>query len=260
MHSRPQKAIRWHVCLNTEDEAIPPFACMELDDSDADTLSSVEKDAEGRAVFRVKKPTAEGVASGSSARFVFNGPFGIPAGIRGQCTFDVPVQALLGPNPDLEAAAGGRDYSPVEGEWYIEAGGGGFFKLIAEDKTEPLGEDHTVGWVMRAGGGRGGLTIRFRVITAHPESRSVTATIIAVPYGMTREEMPGQFVAGNVFICDPNGCYFNETGGELLGRDGWAEYMQPLDGHAGPCQEYPYAPDPQWEVKALCCPLPGCDE
>jgi hypothetical protein len=106
----------------------------------------------------------------------------------------------------------------------------------------------------------GGLIIRFHVTSADSETRSVLAEITSVPNGMTVDDMPGQdTLAGVVTVCDPNGCFFNEPSGELIGREGWAAYMQPLEGQAEPCQEEGYE-EPQWEVFSLCCPSGECEE
>lgn len=101
--------------------------------------------------------------------------------------------------------------------------------------------------------------IRFAIAAMLPDTRSAIAEIRAVPPGFNRYDAPGQILSGVVTICDPHGCHFNETLGGLLGREGWAAYMQPYQS-AG-CQE-DIAEEymvPQWEVFNLCCPTTPCD-
>ena len=66
-----------------------------------------------------------------------------------------------------------------------------------------------------------------------------------------------------VTIHDPHGCVFDETEEDLIGREGWAAYMQPIDcENAGPAHDCDYDEEvgPQWEAMFLCCPTPECTE
>jgi hypothetical protein len=103
--------------------------------------------------------------------------------------------------------------------------------------------------------------IRFHIESADPLTRSVLGSILAwAPHTLTKADLPGQeTIAGQVTICDPHGCIFNEPAGELLGRTGTATYRMPEIGQAAPCQVGPYV-EPQWEADTLCCPTPACDE
>jgi hypothetical protein len=108
-----------------------------------------------------------------------------------------------------------------------------------------------------------GYTIRFRVITLDEESRTALCTITAVECGGSLSSMPGQDITpGEIEVCDPTGCFFNEPSGTILGRAGWAKWMTPLEPSV--CQ-----PDPdyftgefacQWEVFAICCATVICRE
>lgn len=76
-----------------------------------------------------------------------------------------------------------------------------------------------------------------------------TCTILSMPFGM--ESVSGQTGTGTggttVEIEDPNGCYFDETSEDLVGRKGWASYMSPQDSEGTTSEG-------TWEVFSLCCP------
>jgi hypothetical protein len=112
------------------------------------------------------------------------------------------------------------------------------------------------------GGATAGYTIRFEVISLDEESRTALCRITAVECGGNLSDMPGQDITpGEIEICDPSGCYFNEDSGTILGRQGWAKWMVPLTPSV--CQ-----PEPdydgnfqcQWEVFSICCALVVCRE
>ena len=101
------------------------------------------------------------------------------------------------------------------------------------------------------------LVVRFEVSAAGTGIADMICQILAVPSGMTLGQMPGQIGGGTglIHVCDPSGCFFNDPAADLLGANGWAQYMQPLV--VTPCQEYPPL-QPEWEVVSLCCTNPGC--
>lgn len=102
------------------------------------------------------------------------------------------------------------------------------------------------------------LIIRFTIQSVQGNNQ-VVGKIFATPAGMSLSQMPGLILGNSVYICDPDGCFFNEPITDLLGRSGRAVYAQPTGATA--CQ--PYAgnnPAPQWEVFSLCCPSPACSQ
>lgn len=120
------------------------------------------------------------------------------------------------------------------------------------------------GWIPLGGGGNVH-TVRFRILDVYPSTRSVRAEILSVIAGQTVAQQPAQIEGspGQIYICDPAGCNFNEPEADLLDREGWATYMQPQPGEAPLCQPYADSdynpPDPQWEVQVVCCPEGSCD-
>lgn len=102
-------------------------------------------------------------------------------------------------------------------------------------------------------------TIRFNVLSFVPSTRTALCGITAVPNGFTTDDVPDKVLGASVYVVDPVGCYFSEPSGELIGREGWARYMKPEYGHGGPGTAEGYEV-PQWEVFALCCDPPACDQ
>ena len=99
--------------------------------------------------------------------------------------------------------------------------------------------------------------VRFAVSADGSGPRNFICEITSVPFGMALQQMPGQISTGLIYVCDPQGCFFNDVSGAILGSLGWAQYMLPLVPDV--CQpSTAYAFEPQWEVKSLCCALPVC--
>lgn len=102
-------------------------------------------------------------------------------------------------------------------------------------------------------------TIRFSIVSASLINDRVVAlaVVTAVNQGFTIDDVPGRIgLLNDVDIYDPVGCFFNEPLDFLIGRGGWAHYMQPLP-HEIPDDGSPYN-EPQWEVFALCCNVGSC--
>ena len=99
--------------------------------------------------------------------------------------------------------------------------------------------------------------IRFQVLSADSTTRSALVQILGRPYGCGQNDLPGTDLGGTVAeVCDPAGCFFNEPDDQLIGRQGWARYIQPLT--STPCQPYQYNLVPEWEVFSLCCAVNDC--
>jgi hypothetical protein len=101
--------------------------------------------------------------------------------------------------------------------------------------------------------------VRFIVLSSDPVTRTALGEIRARPFGCGIDDVPDTSVGGTVIeICDPGGCYFAAPNEELIGRMGWAKYVQPIGEVV--CQPGEGSPVPQWEVLSLCCDMPACDE
>jgi hypothetical protein len=114
----------------------------------------------------------------------------------------------------------------------------------------------------RKGGGSGRstcTTVRFQILVADPLTRTALCVITARPYGCGVNDIPDTLVSGQAIeVCDPGGCFFNETNPPLVGREGWASYMMPVQGSTW-CQQNPYyGMLPEWEVFSLCCATDAC--
>lgn len=102
--------------------------------------------------------------------------------------------------------------------------------------------------------------VRFKITDGSGSGTlTVYAEVYSVPNGKSLADVPeyGLVVPNAIEICDPTGNVFNEPAAELLGRNGWAAYMQPLLPHS--CDANNYYNEPHWEVIQLFCPKPSCD-
>ena len=102
--------------------------------------------------------------------------------------------------------------------------------------------------------------VRFQILASDSTTRTALCVILARPYGCGITDIPATVFEGQAIeVCDPSGCFFNETNAMLVGRDGWAKYMLPVSG-ASWCQgtnPY-YGMQPEWEVHSLCCATDSC--
>ena len=138
------------------------------------------------------------------------------------------------------------------GEVVLQSSGSGPVQIL--DKEPGLGEQRC-GVLLGSSGGGVSRRCRFQIEAFLPETRTAICSILAVLAGQSLEEQPGRDSLGLIEICDPLGCDFNEIEEDLLGRRGWATYMQPLTPTI--CQPN-YYEIPQWEVDKLCCPEQSC--
>jgi len=109
-------------------------------------------------------------------------------------------------------------------------------------------------------GGKNCNDIRFQILASDSLSRTALCVITARPYGCSWADIPDTIYEGQaVEVCDPSGCFFNGTHAELIAREGWAKYMQPVSGSSW-CQGYSpyYGTQPEWEVYSLCCRVDTC--
>ena len=121
------------------------------------------------------------------------------------------------------------------------------------------------GWypeIKPRGGGTQGRCgdVRFQILASDSTTRTALCVILARPYGCEIADIPATVFEGQAIeVCDPSGCFFNETNAMLVGRDGWAKYMMPVSG-ASWCQgSNPYyGMQPEWEVYSLCCATDSC--
>lgn len=101
--------------------------------------------------------------------------------------------------------------------------------------------------------------VRFSILVADAASRSALCLILARPYGCAIADVPGTLFDGAVIeVCDPSGCFLNETDDALAGREGWAEYVLPIN-RASWCQAGDYYLVEEWEIFSLCCAVFSCD-
>lgn len=101
--------------------------------------------------------------------------------------------------------------------------------------------------------------IRFRIISNNPVTMIATVRIESKPVDGF---VPGAYLAPDpdfpdetgllVDVRDPSRCFLNEPNDCLVGRFGFAVYLDPSLNSG-----YPES-DPQWEVFSLCCPVPAC--
>ena len=117
--------------------------------------------------------------------------------------------------------------------------------------------------VFTGGGGFANYAIRFQITSYSPSIRTAECIVLSIPYGMIRADIPNidEILSTDeqtvIHVADPNGCCFNEPSADLLGRAGWAQYMQPLIPDA--CSDSSYL-EPQWEALTLCCGFNGCED
>jgi len=100
--------------------------------------------------------------------------------------------------------------------------------------------------------------IRFKIESIVSSGVSALVKITARPCGMT--EVSDE-VSGEVTVYDPCGCFLNEPDADLIGRCGWAAYVDPTGidatGTGTDNSETGTGTDIQqcrWEIFSLCCP------
>lgn len=108
-------------------------------------------------------------------------------------------------------------------------------------------------WLALVGGSQF-YRVRFTVVSANCALLRVVGAITQRPCGVTT--VPGE-VGGLITIFDNDGCFFNEPNPDLVGRKGWASYMNPEDPTTGTgdnlCVGTGTSCDCEWVVDQLCC-------
>lgn len=100
--------------------------------------------------------------------------------------------------------------------------------------------------------------VRFQVVSSDASQRTAIGEIRSRPACCGIDDIPDTAAGGTVIhICDPGGCFFNEPNETLIGRMGWAKYMNAIDEI---CDPESLSPSRQWEVFSLCCQFPECGE
>ncbi len=109
--------------------------------------------------------------------------------------------------------------------------------------------------------------IRFQILSIDDCDNAAIVFITARPCGISK--VPEES-AGRVRVYDSIGCFFDdEENSDLIGREGWASYMQPFDPVDSLCVGTGTGTDAvtgtgtgtdvfcRWEVDELCCPPTG---
>jgi hypothetical protein len=105
-------------------------------------------------------------------------------------------------------------------------------------------------WPFNGNGGGTGI-IRFSVLTVDCSICTGTGTVLSRPLGMPTVQ--GE-VAGVVTVYDFAGCYLNAPSADLIGKQGFAAY---IDGGVGDCGVDPDIVG-RWEIFSLCCAEEEC--
>lgn len=217
---------------NTEDETIPPYACMRV--------IGVEV-VGGQTCIKVEKPTS------IDGEFLFNGPYKIeaaaaPAGTTPTKTgvgwaYRHGVVTMLGDEPTEPGAA----FGPIVGSWEIEEGGDKFVVFGRHDFS-----DRALVGRFNAGSG-GGHSIWFEiesVICNADDSKTLFVTPTYYTGGCTRT-IPGEDEYGQIQVEDPCSilAFYTQDFLESGGVKGRATYMYPRG--AEYCE-------PVWLVDQIC--------
>jgi hypothetical protein len=96
-----------------------------------------------------------------------------------------------------------------------------------------------------------GAVIRFQILTVDCAICIATATVMSRPVGATTVE--GE-AGGVVNVYDFSGCYLNAPSLDLIGKQGFAAF---INGGAGDCGVDPLK-NGRWEIFSLCCAEEDC--
>lgn len=83
--------------------------------------------------------------------------------------------------------------------------------------------------------------IEFTILSVDEANLTAVVQIDARTCGKT--SVTGEDSYEQLTVNDPQGCHLNEPEGDLIGREGWAAYME--NDYTGICQ---------WDIFSLCCP------
>lgn len=109
--------------------------------------------------------------------------------------------------------------------------------------------------------GSGGVKIiRFQIIAVEASGKALCSALGTPPGSASIAALPEVTTDGELYVHDPAGCHFSEPGAELLGRQGYAVYLQSAD--CTTCDDYYDDGEniSHWEVMFLCCRTDFCPE
>lgn len=129
-------------CKNESGEVIPPFATMQVIDTDAE---------QNEIVINVDKPDAATVSAGDFTRVVFNTGLPIPIDGYGSCLLSYPLQAVID-----GTVAVGDSVGPIDAEWYLSpASTASVFVVALDDPTHAYYESSTIRtWLIQPAPGK----------------------------------------------------------------------------------------------------------
>lgn len=141
---------------------------------------------------------------------------------------------------------------PASGEHVLQSASTGPVQIIY--KPSGTGEKECAVLLGSNSGTTACDTVLFFAETVDATTRTVTASVIAVPEGCSLSDVRAKDASDLITVCDLAGCVFDEPADNLQGRYGWAKYMKPLVDSV--CQDYQ---DPMWIAMLICCPTPDCE-
>lgn len=193
--------------LNVSGEIVPAFGVVQLRTNFASGLSQASK------------------PNSSSGIFFTSGPVAVAAGGKGESLlWNRPRRVAVN-----ETLTVGDPVGPIEGSWFMETGGSGFF-VIHQDASG-------VATVMPIGGGSGGHEIWFTIdsVVCDPYTEATTLTVTPTHYsGGCTASIPGANSYGKVDVEDICSILTFYTAVDLVGMVGRATYMYPRVGYCVP--------------------------
>lgn len=105
-------------CTNDSGEIIPPFACMQISDTEFEN---------NEIILTVIKPTTAGIAKGPG-KLVFNGEIEIPIDGNGFALVGDVCHAI-----EASAVTEGDECGPADASWKLSSSGTGYWKLASDD-------------------------------------------------------------------------------------------------------------------------------
>ena len=180
-------------------------------------------------------------ADGSEGKHYINGPFAVPIGKYGDCYHpSSPTWALY---DTAQTPAFDESWGPVSGSFELKNTTNGFTIVGSATNGRVL--------VREVSGGGGVSIIRVQILTVDCSICTATATVMARPPGVV--SVQGE-AAGVVSVFDFAGCFLNAPSLDLVGKQGFAAY---LDGGVGDCGVDPDVVN-RWEIHSICCAEEDC--
>jgi len=232
---------------NETEERIPPFAVLqftgEAESTDTYITARVTKTDSTGKHFSLDNGKGALASESGASKYCY-----------GEC-----IKALTGVfwahyvGTTPPATAWVTEVGPVAGEWYVNDTGSGFVYAGLHDP-----ENERIQVMQLSGGGNNCTNIRFQILVADAVTRTALCVILSRPYGCGIASVPNTVSDGYAIeVCDPAGCFLNDPEEVLVGRDGWAHYMEPIPGSTW-CQDGTYELQPEWQVYSLCCQVDRC--